>query len=395
MREEGGRTVLMDFGTGKDLNPDRGGRASALANDFAGTPLYLAPEVFAGQPRTKATDIYSLGVLLYHLVTNSYPVDGRTREDVQAAHRRQERNHLRDVRPDLPEEFVQIVQRALEPDPRQRYQGAGAFESALARLLGATPEIERGWVTANLRRIAIAASAVVVLLMLGVGYLAWDRRSQPAAAPGPAAAAAPAAEPAAASPQAAPAAGGSAYKIDTALYHATDGQALRLKAGARVAPGAEIFAEIRTSVPTYVYVVNEDEQGESYVLFPLPGQTSKNPLPAGKANRLPGVEDNWYVDKVGGREHFLIFASPDRLEAFEQAFAKLPPAEAGKPVQHARISKETVGQLRSVGGVKPVGNISRLGAGTLTQMFPTPLSDAEETARGLWVRQLTLDNPAK
>ena len=121
-------------------------------NDFAGTPLYLAPEVFEGQPRTKATDIYSLGVLLYHLVTDSYPVEGRTREDVQAAHRRQERHHLRDIRPDLPEEFVQAVQRALDPNPRHRYQGAGAFESALGRLLGATPEIERGWLTVNVRR---------------------------------------------------------------------------------------------------------------------------------------------------------------------------------------------------------------------------------------------------
>ena len=159
MREDGGRTVLMDFGTGKDLNLDRG-RQTGPVNDFAGTPLYLAPEVFEGQPRTKATDIYSLGVLLYHLVTGSYPVEGRTREDVEAAHRQHQRHHLRDVRPDLPEDFVQAVQCALDPDPRHRYQGAGAFESALARLLGATTEIERGWLTVNVRRIALAASAV-------------------------------------------------------------------------------------------------------------------------------------------------------------------------------------------------------------------------------------------
>src|SRR4030095_13318012 len=108
--------------------------------------------------------IYSLGVLLYHLVTDSYPVVGRTREDVQAAHRRQERHHLRDVRPALPEEFVQAVQCALDPDPRHRYQGAGAFESALARLLGATPEVEPGWLTTNVRRVAFAGAAVTILL---------------------------------------------------------------------------------------------------------------------------------------------------------------------------------------------------------------------------------------
>src|SRR5580692_4233475 len=87
MREEGGRTVLMDFGTGRDIWPDHAPRHRGPADDFSGTPLYLAPEVFAGQARTKTTDIYSLGVLLYHLVTRSYPVEGRTREDVERAHR--------------------------------------------------------------------------------------------------------------------------------------------------------------------------------------------------------------------------------------------------------------------------------------------------------------------
>jgi serine/threonine-protein kinase len=386
MREEGGRTVLMDFGTGKDLTLDRSHRDTGPVNDFAGTPLYLAPEVFERQPRTKATDIYSLGVLLYHLVTDSYPVEGRTLEEVQAAHRRQERHQLRDVRPDLPEEFVQAVQRALDPDPRHRYQTTGAFESALARLLGATPAIEGGWLTSNVRRIVFAVSAVAILATMGVAYLAIDHRAPQAGAAVPSAAP---------SPHPVPADAGPVYQIETALYRTTNGPAVRLRAGARVEPGAELYAEVRTSAPTYVYVVNEDEKGESNVLFPLRGQSGMNPLPAGKTNRLPGVIGNWVVDKAGGREHFLIFASPDRLEAFEQAFATLPHAEPGKPVQPIRVSKEAVGQLRSVGGVTQISTTAPPVAGTFTQLFPTPLGDAEETARGLWVRQLTLDNPTK
>jgi serine/threonine protein kinase len=54
MREEGGRTVLMDFGAGKDLDQDVLPMHVRGAHDFAGTPLYLAPEVFAGSRRTKA-----------------------------------------------------------------------------------------------------------------------------------------------------------------------------------------------------------------------------------------------------------------------------------------------------------------------------------------------------
>ena len=74
MREEGGRTVLMDFGAGTEL-------ATGLRKplDTAGTPLYLAPELFDGRPATRASDIYSLGVLLYRMVTREYPVDGADR----------------------------------------------------------------------------------------------------------------------------------------------------------------------------------------------------------------------------------------------------------------------------------------------------------------------------
>src|SRR4029077_11384798 len=97
MREDGGRIVLMDFGAGADLRrTDRGAR-----DTLAGTPLYLAPELFDGGQPTVSADIYSLGVLLFHLVTGHYPVESQTRAGVQRAHQRHERKYLQDMRPDL------------------------------------------------------------------------------------------------------------------------------------------------------------------------------------------------------------------------------------------------------------------------------------------------------
>ena len=70
MREEGGRVVLMDFGAGRLRDADGDVRPGRVT----GTPLYLAPELFAGGEATIESDIYSVGILLFHLVTRSYPV---------------------------------------------------------------------------------------------------------------------------------------------------------------------------------------------------------------------------------------------------------------------------------------------------------------------------------
>ena len=65
-----GRLVLMDFGTGREL-------AGTSESNVAGTPLYLAPEVLSGEAATQRSDVYSIGVLLHHLLTASYPIEAR------------------------------------------------------------------------------------------------------------------------------------------------------------------------------------------------------------------------------------------------------------------------------------------------------------------------------
>jgi serine/threonine-protein kinase len=150
MREDGGRTVLMDFGAGRDVLADR-------PTDVAGTPLYLPPEVFAGGTATPQSDIYSVGVLLYHLVTASYPVKGAAAAELREAHARRQRSWLRDDRPDLPTLFVETVERALEADVAKRYETAGAMEAALTRVL-MNSRTSRRWGT-----MAMAAAAVLVV----------------------------------------------------------------------------------------------------------------------------------------------------------------------------------------------------------------------------------------
>lgn len=125
IREGTGRIVLMDFGAG-EVRADRSPTGS-----ITGTPLYLAPEIFAGAPATIASDIYSMGVLLFHLVTGRYPVEGQTMEQIEAAHARQNRQQLAPLRPDLLSGFVRVVERALERDPADRYRSSDDMQHDL------------------------------------------------------------------------------------------------------------------------------------------------------------------------------------------------------------------------------------------------------------------------
>jgi tetratricopeptide (TPR) repeat protein/tRNA A-37 threonylcarbamoyl transferase component Bud32 len=171
MREHGGRVVLMDFGAGQRRDAAAQGRAR-----LTGTPLYLAPEVLAGQHATIQSDIYSLGVLLYHLVTDDYPVIGNSLDELKDAHRQGRRVRLHDVRPDLSEAFVRVVERAIDAEPSRRYQSAGELGEALGGphvVLRTGPILPSGWWLA-LVSAAVAVWAITVSIdplrrWLGIG----------------------------------------------------------------------------------------------------------------------------------------------------------------------------------------------------------------------------------
>jgi eukaryotic-like serine/threonine-protein kinase len=137
MRDRSGRVVLMDFGTGRLRElPDE-----AAVADLAGTPLYMAPELFSGGVAATQTDVYSVGVLLFRLVTGSFPLPARSLAEVRLGHEQNRAKRLRDERSDLPSTFVSIVERALSRDPARRYASAGELELALTGFLATSAEL--------------------------------------------------------------------------------------------------------------------------------------------------------------------------------------------------------------------------------------------------------------
>jgi Tol biopolymer transport system component len=139
----------------------------------SGTPLYMAPELFEERRASVASDIYSLGVLLFYLLSGRWPVEGASIDDLRQAHATGARTRLRDLRPELPEAVVQVVERASAPVARDRYQTAGELEHALIGTSGlqmsalamAGVRQKRGWVT--WASVGIAALALTALAFGG------------------------------------------------------------------------------------------------------------------------------------------------------------------------------------------------------------------------------------
>ncbi len=162
MLADDGRVVLMDFGTGRELT-------DPSAAGLAGTPLYLAPEVLRGEAASVRSDVYSAGVLLYHLLTGSYPVRARGLRDLRLAHDRQERTSVEAARPDLSPALARIVERAIEPNLEDRYQSASSLTADLEGLKP-RPELEAtpapgAWTRRLTDRWQLATSLVGVILI--------------------------------------------------------------------------------------------------------------------------------------------------------------------------------------------------------------------------------------
>jgi serine/threonine-protein kinase len=157
VREDNGRIVLMDFGTGEEI--------ALPAARLAGTPLYLAPEILAGALASAASDVYSLGVLLFYLVTGTFPLQAESVDALAAAHRDRGSRRLRTVDPAVPAPFARVVDRALSKVPSARYPTAAAMEQALRGLsLRAGVPADRGARWRGLAGALITAAAAVALL---------------------------------------------------------------------------------------------------------------------------------------------------------------------------------------------------------------------------------------
>ena len=160
-----GRIVLMDFGTASEA------AAGGAPTSAAGTPLFAAPELLAGEMPSVASDLWALGVVLYRLVAGGFPFEATSMEELRGKLARRESTPLRERRPDLPAAFVHVVERLLEHDPARRFRSATDVERALAATL-APPSHPVG-ARAPLRGRVLAAVLGAATLALVLGAVRW------------------------------------------------------------------------------------------------------------------------------------------------------------------------------------------------------------------------------
>jgi serine/threonine protein kinase/Tol biopolymer transport system component len=175
MQTGDGRLVLMDFGTGRELE-----QTPSLDVDTAGTPLYLAPELFNGAEATTRSDVYSMGVLLFHLLTGAYPVRGGTVREVQDAHARGERLDVVAKAPGVNKTLATAIGRAVEPDPSNRFASS-------REMLAALDNVQRRAETRRRKHSWLAFAAVSVVAVAVAAIPALRRRDPDRSQPGRAA----------------------------------------------------------------------------------------------------------------------------------------------------------------------------------------------------------------
>jgi protein kinase-like protein len=174
---ETGRAVVLDFGISSVMQQAAGGDESTKLTAegvVIGTPTYMSPEQPAGDPLTEKSDVYSLGVLAFELVTGRPPFSGTSPMQVISQHLRTPPPKVRSLRPDLEPRFAELIDRCLAKEPGQRPTAA---EVARYLLPPAQPVVEwpppglepiRG-AGSTLRR-RIARLAVLQLVLFGLIY---------------------------------------------------------------------------------------------------------------------------------------------------------------------------------------------------------------------------------
>ncbi|KRN03840.1 Stk1 family PASTA domain-containing Ser/Thr kinase [Holzapfeliella floricola] len=128
-----GVVKVADFGIAISL----GKNAVTQTNSLLGSVHYISPEQAKGSMATKQSDIYSLGIILYELITGNVPFGGETAVSIALKHFQENIPSIRKMHPDIPQSLENVVLKATSKDPEDRYESVSKMKADLDSALAA------------------------------------------------------------------------------------------------------------------------------------------------------------------------------------------------------------------------------------------------------------------
>lgn len=165
-----GQVKLLDFGIARRVTADGEETVTLTAEgQVSGTIGYMSPEQIRGLPADRRSDLFSLGVVLYEMVTGGRPFVGNSAADTcNAILNEAPRDFGQAV---VPPKLKAIIRKLLEKDPTNRYQSAGELHKELE-------DLKTSLAPARPLGFTIAAAAMLLMVALGVWYAAQEHRAQ-------------------------------------------------------------------------------------------------------------------------------------------------------------------------------------------------------------------------
>jgi len=179
MIDREGNVRIMDFGIARSLS----GKGITGAGVMIGTPEYMSPEQVEGKEVDQRSDIYSLGIILYEMVTGKVPFEGDTPFTIGMKHKSEIPANPKEFNEQIPDELSDVILRCLRKNKETRFQSAGEVRLELEKIEQGIPTTERKipkrkpltsreiTVTFGVKKLFIPALVVLVLIIGAV--LLW------------------------------------------------------------------------------------------------------------------------------------------------------------------------------------------------------------------------------